>query len=290
MKSRWLQPGSIAFLVIVLYYPVLKKLVSIWWDNPDYSHGFLVPLITLFLVWQRHRELKDIEASPSRWGLFIILVSLLMLAVGQVGAERFLTSFSLLPLIAGLVLYLMGRQFLARLAFPLILLIFMIPPPAILFNQITVPLQLFAAGTATSALQLIGVPVLREGNVITLATQVLEVTEACSGIGSIVSLTLLALLFSYFTHSSLWKRAVLTVSAVPIAIVANAFRVAGTGFLSHFFTPEAAMGFYHTFSGWLVFVVAFALLLVEGFLLSQFFAEKKESLVTEAKAQEGYAA
>jgi exosortase len=177
---------------------------------------------------------------------------------------------SLVVLLAGLVLYRSGWRYLKGMAFPIVFLLFMIPWPAIILNALTLPLQLLAARLSTSSLQLMNLPVYREGNVIFLPHATLEVVEACSGIRSLVSLLALAVVFAYMTQRHVWKIAVLVVSATPIAIIANAFRIWGTGVLAHVYGPQAAEGFYHTFAGWLVFVIAFVLLTVEGAVMSRF--------------------
>jgi len=144
----------------------------------------------------------------------------------------------------------------------LLLLLLTVPIPAIIFNQIAFPLQLLASRFGETAISACGIPVLREGNVIMLATTSLEVAEACSGIRSLISLLTLGIVYGYFMHSSLWVRWVLALSSVPIAIFSNGIRVAGTGVAAHVLGPEAAEGFFHTFSGWLVFLVAFAMIFV----------------------------
>jgi exosortase len=171
--------------------------------------------------------------------------------------------------LSGLVWLILGSAFLRELLFPLAFLVFMIPLPAIVMNAIAFPLQLFAAQSATFCMQVAGVPVLREGNTIVLANTTLEVVEACSGIRSLQALLALGAVYGYFTQRTVWKRWALLLLSVPIAIAANAIRVAGTGFLAHFIGPEAAQGFYHSFAGWIVFAVAFVLLLGAGTLLSR---------------------
>jgi exosortase len=192
-----------------------------------------------------------------------------MLLVGSVGAELFLQRSSLIVVLAGVVWLVLGTGFLRELLFPIVFLVFMVPLPAIVMNAVAFPLQLFAAQSATFCMQAAGVPVLREGNTIVMANTTLEVVEACSGIRSLQALLALGAIYGHFTQKAVWKRWALLVLSVPIAIAANAFRVAGTGFLAHFVGAEAAQGFYHSFAGWIVFVVAFVLLLVAGTLLGR---------------------
>jgi exosortase len=261
--------GLIAAAFLYLYLPVLTGLVADWWDDPDYSHGFLVPLLAAYFVWDRRQKLATLMFQPSWWGIGILMLGLCMLVLGSIGGELFLMRTSMIVVIAGLVLYHLGRKHLHILSFPIAYLQLMIPLPAILLNTITLPLQLLAAKLSTSSLQLIGLPVYREGNVIFLPRITLEVVEACSGLRSLVSLLALAVVFAYLTQRQTWKRTVMVISAVPIALIANAFRIWGTGVLAHFYGSQAAEGFYHTFAGWLVFVVAFVMLAGEGFILSR---------------------
>lgn len=269
---NWSWRSVIAFAILTnlvawLYQPVLVGLVRQWWDEADYSHGFLVPLLSVYLVWERRERLRTLAGTPAGSGLVLLVAGVGLFLLGNVAAELFTMRVSLLVIVAGLILYLLGRERLKLLAFPIVFLIFMIPPPAIVFNAITFPLQLFAAGTASASLDLLGLPVLREGNVITLAHATLEVAEACSGIRSLITLLALATAYAYFTQRDHWRRMILVLSSVPVAIVANAGRVVGTGVLAHFFGAGVAQGFFHTFSGWFVFVVAFVLLFAEGLLL-----------------------
>ena len=267
--SRAIIPLAILGLLILgLYHTILVRLVEHWYIDPDYSHGFLVPLMTLYFVWERRQQLFTLPVTPHKAGIGLLGLGLLMLVLGSAGAELYLQRSSLIVVIAGLVLLLLGKPYLRALAFPIAFLLFMVPLPAIVVNTIAFPLQLFAAKTAAFCLFNFGIPVLREGNVIALAGTTLEVAEACSGIRSLQALLALGTVYAYFTQSSMWKRWTLVLLSIPIAIVANAFRVSGTGILAHYWGPQAAEGFYHTFSGWLIFLVAFVLLLACGWLLS----------------------
>ncbi len=257
----------IAGLVVFLYHEVLWGLGSDWNNNPDYSHGFLVPFLSAYFIWERWKALSDETPSPSIWGIGLLSLGLFSLVVGLIGAELYVQRASLIIVLSGLVLLILGWKYLWLLSFPIGFLIFMIPLPAIVVNAIAFPLQLFAAQTATFCLFSLGIPVLREGNLIMLATTTLEVAEACSGLRSLLSLLALGTVYGYFSQDVMWKRWMLVILSVPIAIVANAFRVSGTGILAHYFGAEAAEGFYHTFEGWLVFVVAFTLLFVCGIIL-----------------------
>ena len=245
-----------------LFGPVLGRLWQDWATDDNYSHGFLIIPLAAYFVWERRGRLLAARSEPSAWGLVVVLIGLSSLVAGTLGAELFLTRVSIVIVAAGIVLFLSGWQALRVLTFPLAFLLLMIPIPAILFNQIAFPLQLLASQVGATTLAALSIPVLREGNVIVLAHTSLEVAEACSGIRSLISLLTLGIVYGYFTDSRSLVRVVIALATVPIAIAANAARVAGTGIAAHYYGPEAAQGFFHTFSGWLMFVVALALLFV----------------------------
>jgi exosortase len=245
-----------------LYADVLAKLISDWAHDDNYSHGFLIAPLAGYFVWERRERLARAAIRPSLWGLVVVIGSLAMLVSGILGVEFFLTRVSMIGLIAGAVLFLFGWEHLRILSFSLAFLLLMIPLPALVFNQIAFPLQLFASRFGTGILQTCAVPVLREGNVIILASTSLEVAEACSGIRSLISLLTLGIVFGYFTDPRASVRTVVALLTIPIAIIANGLRVAGTGLAAHYYGPEAAQGFFHSFSGWLVFAVAFVMLLI----------------------------
>ena len=246
----------VAAAILATYASVLVGLVKQWDNDPNYSHGFFVVPLALYFAWERRVALASAVVRPLWGGLVVIAASLLVYLAGVMGAELFLTRVSLIGLIAGSVLFLFGAAHLRILIFPLAFLFLMIPPPAVLFNQLALPLQLFASQMGEGLIAAAGVPVLRDGNVLHLPTRSLEVVEACSGIRSLISLLMLALVLGYFTERRLAARIAIAVAAVPLAIIANAIRVAGTGIASEWVSPAAADGFFHTFSGWLMFVVA----------------------------------
>jgi exosortase len=256
-------------LLAVIYHDVLFRMGLQWYADQDASHGFLVPFLSAYFIWERRQQLPTLPVSPSVWGAGALGIGLLMLVMGLGGAELYLQRSSLIVVLAGLTLLILGPAFLRVLVFPIVFLFFMVPLPAIVINAVAFPLQLFAAKAAAFCLYNVGIPVLREGNVIFLASTQLEVAEACSGIRSLQSLLALGTVFAYFSQSRMWKRWTLVLLSIPIAILANAFRVSGTGVLAHYWGAEAAEGFYHTFSGWLIFVVAFGLLLACGVGLSK---------------------
>jgi len=248
--------------VVWLYHGVLSSLVRQWASDDNYSHGFLVLPLAAYFVWERRAQLAVARPRPTWLGAAVLAASLAVLLAGLLGAELFLARVSMLGVLAGIVLFVWGREHFRILLFPLAFLLLMVPLPAIVFNQIALPLQIFASGVGETAIRLAGVPVLREGNVLQLPTTTLEVVEACSGIRSLVSLIMVAVTLGYFADQRIPARIAIALSAIPIAILANAARVAGTGLASHWVGPWAARGFFHSFSGWLMFVVAFLALVV----------------------------
>lgn len=288
-KRSW-RAIALTSVVLFTYATVLVKLSRDWWSDENYSHGLLVPFIIGYILWSQRGKFAAERARPSvLLGATAVALSLFALWFGVAGAELYTQRMSLVLLIAGIVLYFGGLRFLRLVLIPLVLLILAIPIPTIVFNKIAFPLQLFASRVAVWSMTLLGIPVLRMGNVIELkplnsfTTKKLEVVEACSGIRSIMTLVTLAVVFAYFTHPrsddpggprmrtyGFVRSSIIVLSAVPIAILTNAARVSGTGILSHYYGTGVADGFFHEFSGWVVYVVAFLILFGIGWILDRF--------------------
>jgi exosortase len=251
----WIKIAWFGALLLASYAPILARLIHNWNVDPDMSHGFFVPLVSAFLVWRRRDELMAIKPRPNWWGLALVLYGTLQLYIATLGAELFLARTAFVITLFGAVWMLGGTLMLRKLFFPLFLLFFMVPIPAVIYNRITFPLQLLASRLAGDALAVLGVPVLREGNILELPEQRLSVVEACSGIRSLLTLTYLSLIYGHFFEKNTWIRAALFVSTVPIAIVANASRVTVTGIITEW-KPELAEGFFHTAQGWVIFMVS----------------------------------
>lgn len=275
-RFNWVVWTSIlGCLFVLLYASVLKSLVLQWWSDPDYSHGFLVPVFAGYVLYREWHWLRDMPLRPSNFGLVVMLSAIGLLLIGSLGAELFTTRLSMLVLLAGVVLFFAGSTMLRAVSFTLGFLILMIPIPAIIYNQITFPLQLIASRFATFWLQLIQVPVLREGNLLILPNYTLEVVDACSGIRSLMTLITLAVAYGYLVGDRRWLRIALVVLMVPIAIVSNAIRIMGAGVLTYHFGQEAAEGFFHEFSGWVVFVAALLIMFACHWLLRKIPGSRK---------------
>ena len=256
----WTTIAWVTALIAACYAPILLALVRQWNNDPDMGHGFFVPVIAAYIAWQKRQELAAVVSKPNWWGLAIMLWGAFQLYIATLGAELFLARTSLVFTIIGAVLLLGGTAYLRIFSFPLFLLFFMVPIPAIIYNQITFPLQLIASRWAELTITLLQIPVIREGNVLELAQQKLNVVEACSGIRSLLTLTFLSLVYGYFFEKRTWVRVVLFFSTIPIAIVANAGRVTMTGVVSQI-KPELAEGLFHEAEGWVIFMVALVFLL-----------------------------
>jgi exosortase len=260
-QTQWLAAALVAAGLALVYWQVFASLVYDWYNDDNYSHGFLIIPIAIYLAWERREKLLATPEKPSSFGLVVVVGSLVVMMAGILGAEMFVTRVSLLGALVGSLLFLWGWGRVRVLVFPLAFLVLMIPLPGIIFNQIAFPLQLIASRFGEAAMGVANVPVLREGNVLILANTTLEVAEACSGIRSLVSLLTLAIVLGYFSDPRGWVRTLVALSSIPVAVVTNGLRVAGTGIAAHRFGEAAAQGFFHEFSGWMVFVAAFVLML-----------------------------
>jgi exosortase len=258
--QQWLPPMMLLALIVAIYWGVATKLVHDWYTDPDFSHGFLVPLFSAYLIWTKREKLKTIPLQQSWSGVPLLIAAIITLFLGIYGAELFLARISLVMLLAGIVWTMAGRPMLRELRFPILVLLLAIPLPKVLYNQITFPLQILASKLASAALPLFGVPVMRDGNIIQLPSMPLEVAEACSGIRSLMSLFTAAVFYGYFLEPSTKRRVILALAALPIAVLANGARIVGTGLAVQYWDPDKALGFFHEFSGWLIFVVSLVLL------------------------------
>jgi exosortase len=273
----WPQLAVFAVLLSVLYGQTIFKMVKEWFELEEMGHGIFVPFIAAYIAWQKRDEIMQQPIKPSWWGIPLILWGFLQLLLGHLGADFFVERTALFVSLAGVILTCCGMAVLRSLLFPLVILLFMIRLPLFVYSQITFPLQIFASTVAEKTLMLLGIPVLRDGNVLELANQRLSVVEACSGIRSLISLAFLSLVYAHFFDRKSWMRWVLLGAAVPIAIFANAVRVTLTGIMSEY-NKEFAEGIYHTMEGWVIFVVALVILIFTHQLINKVY-----SLVHERK-------
>jgi len=257
-----------AGLVGLCYAPVLQHLFHQWQADDDMGHGMFVPVVAAYIIWTRRNQLLEITPHPNRWGLFLMVLASVQLGVASLAGELFLARTAVILTLVGIVLYLRGTETIRALAFPLMLLLFMIPVPGIIYKQITFPLQLLASGLAEFVLDTLGITVLRDGNLLEFAHHRLSIVEACSGIRSLLSLSFFSLVYSFFCDDRIGMRWLLLLSTAPIAIVANASRIVFTGVAGHY-SPDLAEGFLHAFSGWVIFVMALVILMLMHKLLGR---------------------
>jgi exosortase len=256
-------------LWFIAFIPVYPSMVQTWLNHSDNSHGILVPLVSLYFIWQKKDELKTVKISNSNWGAVILLISMGLYLLSYAGAVAVVSRAMIVSSMIGLVIFTLGKAFYALLAFPLLFLFFMVPVPDSILGLVAFPLQLFATKVSTFFLQMFSIPAYREGNMLYFVQTQLEVAEACSGIRSIMSFGMLSFIFAYMMDKIWWKRIVLVLSTIPLAIFANIVRVTGTGILANFYGSRVALGFLHEFSGLAVFAFGFFLLLGEYILLNK---------------------
>ncbi len=270
LKKESLFP-LVAFLIAfgLLYGRTIISMINHWSMDENYSHGFLIPFITAYMLWERKDNMKSVVTTPSNYGLFLIFAGLGLFLVGTISSELFTMRFSMLLVLAGVLLFVFGIGFFKAILFPFCYLILMIPIPYIIYDAIAFPLKVFVSKYSVDFLGFVGILALREGNIIHLADITLEVADACSGVRSILSLLALSMALAYFTQKGLLKRTVLVVLAVPIAILVNAIRVIGTGVLANQYGAKVAEGFFHEFAGIVIFGSAIVLLIFSTIILGK---------------------
>ncbi len=258
-----------AFLLV--YLPIIYELIKEWYSDPNYSHGFLIPVISAYLIWRKRQELIDIQKSISGSGLILIIVGIILFILGNAGAEYFTVRFSMIVVLFGLVLYYLGTNLIRRVWFEILFLLFMIPVPYVIYFSAAFPMQLMASKVSVFLLNGLGMPVIRQGNIIHLANQSLEVAEACSGLRSLISLLALGAIYSYLSQRQLIGKILLFLSTIPIAVVGNIFRVFLTSIIVYSFEADITSEPIHSLMGASVFVISFILLFICGAIIGRIF-------------------
>lgn len=267
---------TLAVVALLLYWPTIRGLLGDWWNDPNYSHGPLIPLVIAYFLYRQWGELCREPLAPRMGiGLSVVVASQLIFLAGYLGAEFFLQRGSMVVLAAGLVLCFAGARHLRRLLLPLLLFALSIPLPTLLLNFVTMPLQLLASAAAEIILRGCGLAVFRAGNTLRLQTQTLNVSEACSGIRSLTSLVTLAVILVNLVRVRWPAKVAVVASAAGVAIVANALRVSGTGLIGHYFGLRTAAA-CHWFEGWFVFIVAYLMLNAELKIIGRFCPSEAE--------------
>jgi exosortase len=254
--GTWFAGLSLLTLVVTMYATVLSSLARQWWNDPNYGHGFFVPVFAGYILWSERDRWCALPFHPNNLGLALMLFGIALRVLGMLGAELFMARLSLVILISGIVLFLGGRQVLRSIAFPIGYLLFMIPLPAIVYYQMTLPLELWASRLGATGLVALGIHTVRQGNLLFLPNCTLNVVEACSGIRSLLSLLAAAVAYGYLAEQNKWKRGVLAIASIPIAIATNGLRLVATGVLSYFFGPSVDSGVVHVALGLGFFALA----------------------------------
>lgn len=253
----WMQFSIMILLLVFSYWEPIQNMAEQWIHNDDFSHGLLIIPISVFLVWEK-RKLLTLDRMGTDWrALPLLFAAIAIYAIGELGAELFTVRMSLIIFFIGALWLLFGLHLIKTLRFPLIFLFLMLPLPGLVYRNLTFPLQIISSKWSVAFLNMIGVLAYREGNVIDLGFSQLQVVEACNGLRFILPLFTIGVLFAFWKKKSLWKRISLISITIPIAILANIFRISGTGVLSNYFGKDAAEGFFHSFSGWVVFMASF---------------------------------
>ena len=282
-NTDWLPVLWFGTLLLVCYAPILYRMVSQWANDEDMGHGFFVPIIAGFVAWQRRDKLRTVPLQSNPWGLALVIFAALQALAATLGAELFTARLAFVISLFGVILFIGGTRWVKALLFPLLLLLFMIPIPQIIYARLTLSLQMLASQLAEVMIGWMGIPVIRTGNLLELPSQTLNIVDACSGIRSLLSLTFLSLVYSYFADQRIWMRWALLAATIPIAICANAIRVALTGLLSEINT-DLAKGLFHEVEGYLVFVVALAALLLTHRLISALAKRRSHQGTVELKS------
>jgi len=269
--------GFIYLVLLGLLYKESYSVMLHWWNGEDYNYCYVVPLVVGYLIWEKRAALRALPSVPSWWGLLPLGLGALLYLLGELGGEFYTLYLSSWWLVVGLLLLHLGWQKLRIMAFPLFFSIAMFPFPNVINNNLSLKLKLISSALGVKILQLMGMTAFREGNVIDLGFTQLQVVDACSGLRYLLPLLIMGLLLAYYFRAPFWKRALLVVSTLPLTIAVNSFRIASVGMLYPVFGPKVAEGFFHDFSGWLIFMVSLAILLGEMWLLKRLPGEAKEA-------------
>lgn len=273
----WLAWAVVLGLLAWIYAPHMAGMVANWWTDPNYSHGFLVPLISAYLIWRQRKELAGAAKKANYLGLAVVAAGLVLLVLGQLAHEFYLRRISIIPVMWGLVLLAWGWSVARRVLFAFAYLILMVPLPYLLYDAVAFPLRLIAAQIAAWGIRLFGIPVYLEGNIIHLPNLVMDIVDACSGIRSLISLLAVGMILAYLILPNRWSKVVVVLLVPPVAVVTNALRVTLAGLLSQWVGPQTLEGVMHDFVGWAVFMAGFVLLLFITLLFKKLSSPRKEA-------------
>lgn len=265
----YLKFGIIAGLVIYLYYPELLTTVQSWSSGYQYSHGYLIPLVSGYLIWRRRHDLRSSLVEPDMLGLFILVPGILLLIIGYAGYEPFIKRYSLIITMIGLVYFLLGKKITKMLLFPIGYLILMLPVPFIFFKSLAANLRTINIKAAYAITEVLGVPIIQEGATLCLPNATLQVIDWCTGIQSLIAMMAISLLYVYLTRMTLTGKIVLVFLSIPLAVAGNIFRILVNIFLAYFFGDKVLGGIIHHFQGMINFSFTLLLLIIVSFLIKR---------------------
>ena len=276
-ETRWIWATLLALAALLLFtfYEGIHQLVSIWDSREEYSYGYLIPVITLFLIWQKRPQLEQVPFTGSWLGIAVMILGLGLLVLGNLSTLFLVVQYGFLVVLVGVALAFMGWHAFKIIAVPLTLLLFMIPLPQFFLQEISNQLQLISSQLGVLVIRLFGISVFLEGNVIDLGTYKLQVVEACSGLRYLFPLMTLGFIVAYFFHAAFWKRAIIFLSTIPITILMNSFRIGVIGVLVEYWGVSMAEGFLHDFEGWVVFMACTGVLVAEIWVLSRIGGDRR---------------
>lgn len=268
MNKRNIKFISSIALLLVAYIPTIAWMLDRWIEKESYyGHGFLIPLVSLAIIWQRRGLLANIKKSPDLTGMWIVTAALLVHIAAAALKVYFISGFSFVVVIYGLVIFFFGKETARNLTFPIWFLLAMIPLPLVWISGLTVQLKLFATHISTFLLNKMGFPSVCQGNIIIMPNSRILIEAPCSGLRSLISLLTLGMIFAYAMKGPLWKKSTLFLSSVPIAMTTNIVRILLLSTVNDLYGERIAMGFVHDASGFVVFGLAFAMLYGVGNIL-----------------------
>jgi exosortase D (VPLPA-CTERM-specific) len=269
----WIKAGIYGFLLVLLYQTTLAYLFKLW-GGEDFTYGYFILPIVLYLLWEKRSDLHAVPSTPSWGGIFLIGAGVALYWLGELGGEYTTLFLSLWLVVIGLCWMHLGWRKLKVIGFPLAFLLVMFPPPQLIYGNLTLQLKLISSRIGVRMLQFLGMSAYREGNIIDLGFTQLQVVDACSGLRYLFPLIALGFLLVYYYRGAFWKRALIVLSAIPVTIFTNSIRIASVGILYRYFGGRVAEGFFHGYSGWLIFMAGLSMLLLEMWALSRIFPEK----------------
>ena len=282
--ASWIKFSLYSLLIGLIYYTAIRFLILIDWAREDYSHSYLIPFVILYIIWEKRKALMSMPSQTSWLGLAPFIFGLFLYWIGELGGEFFTLYLSLWFVLIGLIWMHIGWKKLRTIGFALFMFLTMFPFPNFINTKVLVKLRLISSQLGVTILQMCGMSAYREGNIIDLGFTQLQVVDACSGLRYVIPLFVISLLLSYWFNAAFWKKVILVLSSIPLAVAVNSIRIATTGILYSYWGPVVAEGFFHDFSGWLIFMFTMPVLLLEMWVLHKIGAPLPKET---AKGEEG---